>query len=126
MSQSRKMRSREFFRRMDQYLARMDDHLADGKQRDAEINEELRLSREAHEDLRQFIHDERALMYKQFAAFERRLERHDRLADARHQESQRTSAEMIERLVDMGDEIRANTRAVLSMLDRFNGGEATA
>jgi len=56
--------------------------------------------------------------------FDYHLERIDRHIEDNRRVNERlidTLLVMTQRLEDMGDEIRANTKAVLAMLDRFDG-----
>jgi hypothetical protein len=74
-----------------------------------DIHEEIRLSREQQADLRLFIRDITRRSERFFAGMhEDQLRMRARLDD------------MGARLEDMGAEIRANTQATLSVLDRMN------
>lgn len=108
------MTEAEFLERFDRHIERMDAHIermdARGESIDAlmgrgnelmgEVREEIALSRQTHEDLRVFTRD--------------LTRRNERVLDG-----------MMRTLDDMGDQIRANTQAVLAVLDRL-GGSATA
>ena len=78
---------------------------------------EMRLSREQNADLREFIREQTAVMRAAARGIEASSQRSERKIDA-----------VIERLDDIGDQIRANTQTVLTMLDRLagNGGAAGA
>ena len=102
------MRKRQLIRRLDSRLERVDAHMERADVLTGEIREEMRLSREQHADLRQFIREQTALMQAAARGMERR-------ADV-----------AIERLDDMGDQLRANTQAVLTMLDRLSGNGGAA
>ena len=77
----------EFLKRMDERLTRSDEQLA-------LLTEEVRRSREAHADLRQFTRD---------------LTRHN----------ERVMQAMIDELGELSDQTRASTNAVLQVLDRL-------
>lgn len=77
--------------------------------------EEVRLSRESREDLRDFIHEQ--------------VRRMERAAQHQGRELAKIGAAMdraIDHLDDMGDQVRANTRAVLELLDRSEGDGGAA
>jgi hypothetical protein len=93
------MRTKALLRRLDEHMARADEHMARGNQLMEEIREEHRLNRAAFHELRDVTRS--AVVMLQGLV----------------EESRETQA----RLVDMGDEIRANTRAVLPVLDRLEG-----
>lgn len=63
------------------------------------IIEELRLSRQSRDDLQVFIREQTLRMERATQAMERALR-------------------------DMGEQMHANTRAVLAVLDRLEGGKA--
>ena len=81
------MTESEFLERMDERLARSDEQLA-------LLTEEVRRSREAHADLRQFTRD--------------LTRRNERVMQA-----------MVDELGELSDQTRANTNAVLQVLDRL-------
>jgi hypothetical protein len=79
--------------------------------------EEVRLSRESRADLHELI--------------QQQTRRMERAAEHQGRELAKIGEAMdraIEHLDEMGDQVRANTRAVLQLLDRFDedGGAATA
>lgn len=80
--------------RMDGHLVRMDTHLERSEELIGEVREEMRLSREAHADLRSFT---------------REITRRNEIV----------MGEMVDKLSDLGDQTRANTAAVLQVLDRL-------
>jgi hypothetical protein len=92
---------RQFLKRLDRHLERIDRHMAD-------VREEMRLSREQYADQREFM---RELTL-----------RHERSTQA----AVRTLDAQTRRLDDMGDQIRADTRAVLAVLDRLEPGAGAA
>ena len=82
-------------RRADPLLERIDRRLERGDKLMAEVREEMRLSREAHADLRTFIRD---------------LTRGNEVV----------MQAMIGELSDLRDQTQANTQAVLRVLDRLD------
>lgn len=74
------------------------------------IIEELRLSRQSREDLHVFIREQTLRMERAAFAMERALERMGDRMEAT--------------LKDMGAQLRANTDAVLAVLDRLERGKA--
>jgi uncharacterized protein YeeX (DUF496 family) len=77
----------------DEILKRIDDHMARGNELMAEIRHEHQLNRAAFAETAQLL---------------------GRMVDV--------LAQMERRLDDQGDAIRANTKAVLRLLDRFGNG----
>lgn len=82
------MTEQEFLERFDAHIVRMDVAIL-------RIEEELRLSREMHADLRSFTRD---------------LTRRNEIV----------LGEMTSNLSDLGEQTRAHTAAVLNVLDRLN------
>lgn len=106
-------------KRADSLFEEIREELRLGREERRESREERRESREEHEDLRLFIRHQTALM--QTAA--------RGMQEAFAQSSARAELKLdkvIERLDDMGDQIRANTEATWRMLDRFSGNGGTA
>jgi septal ring factor EnvC (AmiA/AmiB activator) len=94
--------------RIDRSLGRIDEEIR-------LTREEVRLSRKSRDDLHDFIQEQT-----------RRMER---AAEHQGRELAKIGTAMdraIERLDDMGDQIRANTEATWRMLDRLDGGDGAA
>jgi hypothetical protein len=92
----------ELLKRIDEHLARANAHMARGNQLMEEIREEHRLNRQAFHELRD-VTRWGVLTLGELIEESRRTQR---------------------RLDDMGDQIRANSRAVLQILDRLGPGPA--
>jgi hypothetical protein len=93
------MRNRQLLGRLDEHMARGNELMARGDQLMEEIRAEHRLNRAAFHELRDVT----------------------RWAVVTLQGLVEESRETQARLVDMGAEIRANTRAVLHVLDELQG-----
>jgi hypothetical protein len=93
------MEDRELLTRLDEHLARGNDQMARGNQLMEEIRAEHRLNRAAFHELRDVTRWAVATL------------------KGLVEESRKTQA----RLDDMADEIKANTRAVLHVLDELQG-----
>lgn len=89
------MTESEFLRRFDEHVVRFDEHLERSRVQTARIEEEMKLSREMHADLRAFTRD---------------LTRRNELV----------FQGVMKELADLSDQTRANTDAVLQVLDRLN------
>ncbi len=85
----------EFFERFDAHIVRMDGALSG-------IEEEMRLSREQHADLRAFTRD---------------LTRRNEIVLG---EMSSSMSEMATNLTDLSAQTRAQTAAILNVLDRLN------
>lgn len=86
----------EFFERFDRHLERGNALIGEVRHEVALTREEVRRSRDAHEDLRTFTRD----------------------ITTRNEKVWRG---VMDRLDDMGEEIRAQTAAILNVLDRLEG-----
>ena len=98
-----------------EYLNRIDAHMARGNELMDEIREEMRANREERVSLQEFIREQALRM-------ERAAEHQGRELGGIGEAMDR----VVEHLDDMGDQVRANTRAVLQLLDRFDGGGGAA
>ena len=88
------------------FLERIDRHMERGNELMADVREEMRLTREQYADQREFMRELTLRHERATQAVIRRLDAGT------------------ERLGDMGDQLRANTRAVLAVLDRLEPGSA--
>ena len=116
----RGVNEREFFERWDRRLERSDELLAEIRVEVALTRDEVRLSREQrersdamHADLRDFIR-------QMIARMERSGRDTSEALRAQTAELRRFGAEMS----DIREESRAQTNAILRLLDRFGGPEA--
>jgi hypothetical protein len=103
------------WRRHGRLLKGIEDEIRLTREEIVLTREEVRLSRESRADLHDFIQEQT-----------RRMER---AAEHQGRELAKVGTAMdrlIERLDDMGDQIRANTEATWRMLDRFDGDGGTA
>jgi hypothetical protein len=124
----RRREFRELLIRVDEHIAQGNEHMARGNELMDEIREELRANREERAGFKDFILEERA-GFKDF--IQEQTLRMERAAEHQGKELAKIGEAMtrvIEHLDDMGDQVRANTRAVLQLLDRFedDGGAAPA
>lgn len=106
------MTEAEFFERFDRHLERNSAVLERVEREVAHTREEVQRSREAHEDLRTFMRDITTRNEKVWR------EVMTGLVEVRKG--------LRESLTDMNDAVRANTAAVLKMLDRLEGNGAGA
>ena len=92
-----------------------------GRHQRARILEEIEASRAERADSRAFIREQTALMQRTARSIEERVA-------ASVAEERRQTDEIVFELRQMRDQIRANTQAVLRMLDRLppNGGPEPA
>ena len=96
--------SDEILKRIDEHIAQANQHMARGNELMDEIRREHQLNRAA------FAENARVM-----AQLSQVLTRFDRSLEA-----------LVARIEDQGDAIRANTKAVLRLLDRFGGGAGPA
>lgn len=92
-----------------EFLERFDAHIAETRVINAQIREEMQLSREQHADLRDFTRD-----------LNRRSEIVLGELAAEIREMTASQREMNEEIRENRAETRAQTEAVLSLLDRFS------
>jgi archaellum component FlaC len=108
------MRARQFRARMDEHMGRMDEHMgrmdvhmARGNELMAEVREEMRLTREQHR--------ENMSRYEKLAAEQQQFMR-EILAEVRH-----VAARQIRALDNLSDEILAQRKGLLAVLDSLRG-----
>jgi hypothetical protein len=103
-------------------LDRIDAHMARGNELLEEVREEMRLSREERELSRELFGDMRDFMSEVTV----RVERVAREQIAELRKLGRGFEAVTEELRDMRGETRAQTRAILRVLDKLDGGSANA
>jgi methyl-accepting chemotaxis protein len=99
-----------------EFLERFDAHIAESRALNAEVRDEVRLSREQHADLRGFIRDltrRNEIVLGEMAS---------NLGDMASNLGQMASniGEMSSNLAELNQQTRAHTQGLLSVLDRLN------
>jgi hypothetical protein len=106
-----------------QDIRRSNESIRESQQRILESQDRIaRIERTGLADLAQKVERQERAFQRQ----ERRFQKQELTFQYQIETFEKTSAlldRLIQRLDDLGDQIRANTRAVLRMLDRFDGPE---
>jgi chromosome segregation ATPase len=123
------MADREFLERIDRHMERGNAHMERGNALMDEIREEMRLSREQaarhaelYSDLRQFI---RGMNERMNRALREQVAELRKVGDALSGQTAELRALRMEQR-ELREDSRAQTQALLRMLDRFDPGEAGA
>ncbi len=107
---------------VDEVLRRIDEHMARGNEHMARGNDLMARGNELMDDVREEMRLNREEIRRNREAFELHKMAMAEMLDT----NRRATDTMIERLNDLGEEVRAQTRAIFRLIDRLDGGAATA